>query len=93
MSRRVLRVRGEAYVTLDTVAECYRVEVAWVREVYDHGLLGRGEEVEGATAVAAATLERLATVLRLHRQQGFDLGVIAGLLADVSELGSLRRLR
>lgn len=72
-----LRIEGELWLTLETVAECYRVEVTWVREVYARGLLGPGTDVEQTTAVAAAALDRMARVLRLHQLEGLHLEGIA----------------
>jgi hypothetical protein len=67
-------VRGETLVTLEAAAECYRVEVAWVREVYRLGLLGPGEPTGATFAVdAGSALDRLAEVIRLHRHQGLQL--------------------
>jgi len=70
-------LRGEAHVTLEAAAECYSVRVEWVREVYELGLLGRGEAVGDAgratVAVAATALDRLAEIIRLHRHHGMDL--------------------
>jgi len=82
MVSRWVVVRGQRFVSLETVAECYEVEVAWVREVYDFGLLGPGEVVEGTIAVAAAMLERMAEIRRLTLIGG-DLAVIAVLLDEM----------
>lgn len=86
MSREVISIRGRCYLTLETVAHCYRVEVKWVHEVYEMGMLGRGELVGGATAVEAAMLDRMGRILRLHRQQGINLAGIFQLLEDPTEL-------
>jgi len=80
MTRATITIRGELYVTLEAVASCYQVEVAWVEEAYELGLLGRGERVSGATAVEAAMLDRVGRILRLHRQQGVNLPGIVMLL-------------
>lgn len=82
MKREVLSIRGETYLTLETVARCYEVEVTWVEECYDLGLLGPGERVGEATAVAAAMLDQVARILRLHRQLDINLAGIATLLAE-----------
>ncbi len=58
-------IAGETYLALETVAECFDCEVAWVERVYALGLLGRGEMIEGRVAIPAASLERVATVRRL----------------------------
>jgi hypothetical protein len=80
VSHEVIRIRGRVYITLETVAACYRVRVAWLHEVYETGLLGRGERVAGSTAIAAETLDRVGRILQLHRQQGLELSGILGLL-------------
>ena len=77
MKREVIRIRGAAYIALDTVARCYQVEVTWVEEADELGLLGAGELVEDRLCVEAAMLGRLARILRLHRQLGLDLMGIA----------------
>jgi hypothetical protein len=79
VTARVLVIRGQAYLTLETMATCYAVEVAWIEEVYEHGLLGRGEEIEGSIAVAAVMLDRFARILQLHRQQGINVAGISSL--------------
>lgn len=83
MTGRTITIRGEAYLTLETVAECYRVEITWLEEVYALGLLGRGERVEGTTAIAAAMLDRMSRIVRWNRQLGVDLSGILALLEDV----------
>lgn len=88
MKRGTITIRGRVYLTLETVAECYEVEVSWIREVYEIGLLGPGESVEGSVAIAGAMLDRLGEILRLHRQQGVNLAGIARLLAERSDHGA-----
>lgn len=75
MSGRIV-IHGESFVTLATVAECFHVHSTWVREVYDAGLLGRGEQVGDELAIAAVQLDRVAVVQRLHRHYGLDLATI-----------------
>ena len=82
MSAQHIQIRGEAFVTLETAAECYQVELRWIEEVYRHGLLGRAERVSGSLAVPAAELDRLAAILRWHRHHGFDLDTVLALLGD-----------
>jgi hypothetical protein len=76
-----IEIRGEVFVTLAAVAECYRIEPERVEEFHAAGLIGGGERVEGALAVPAAELDRLAAVLRWHRHLGLELEAIAALLA------------
>lgn len=75
-----LEIRGEAFVTLETAALCYRVERAWIEEVYAHGLIGHGERVGSSIAVRASELDRLATILRWNRHHGLALEAILALL-------------
>lgn len=82
---RSITLHGRLYLTLETVAECYRVEVEWIEEAYDLGLLGPGERVGASTAVAAAALDRMGRIVRLHRQLGINLAGILSLLRE-SEL-------
>lgn len=84
MSEAIIVIHGEAYVTLRAAAACYHVEFAFVREVYELGLLGPGEPFEGADdddlAVAAEMLDRLAEVVRLHQHHEMDIFAIAAVL-------------
>ena len=77
---RIVYIREEAYVTLTTIAECYECSEAWVREVYDVGLLGAGEILDEGTLVPARSLDRVAWILRLSTVHGLELDVIAHLL-------------
>lgn len=80
MSLRVLEIRGELFVTLESAAACYQVELRWVEEVYDLGLLGPGERVGSALAVRASELDHLAAALRWHRHHGLALESVLALL-------------
>jgi len=79
MSARPLEIRGELFVTLETAAECYGVELRWIETVYAEGLLGRGERVGPSLAFPAAELDRLAAVLR-WQHLGLDLETVSALL-------------
>lgn len=80
MSPDLFELHGEVFITLAGAAECYRVEVAWIEGVYATGLLGPGERVGDAIAIAAVELDRLAAILRWHRHHGLDLETVATLL-------------
>lgn len=84
MKHEGISIRGHLYLTLETVAACYRVEVDWLHEVYETGLLGSGERVGDSTAIAAAQLDRLGEILRLSRQQGINLAGILRLLDETT---------
>jgi hypothetical protein len=73
---RPIVIHGESFVTLATVAECFQVQTAWVRAVYDAGLLGAGERVGDEVAIPSARLERVALVERLHLHYGLDLASV-----------------
>lgn len=77
---RVVYIREEAYVTLSTIADCYECSEAWVREVYDVGLLGTGEIRDERTLVRADAMDRVARILRLSTVHGLELDVIVHLL-------------
>ena len=79
---RVVTIRGETYLTLDAVAECYECEVTWVEEIYALGLLGSGEHIEGLTAIPSRMLERVAQIRRLCHYHGIDPTMVDLLLAE-----------
>ena len=72
-----ISIRGELFLPLEEVASCYQVELEFLREVYELGLIGPGELAEGRIAIPARELDRVAEVLRLHFQQGVNLPGIA----------------
>lgn len=80
MKRGVRYEREEVWITLETVADCYAVDVQLMREVYELGLIGPGQRTEAGVAIAAEALDRVAVVLRLHLQQGVNLPGIALIL-------------
>lgn len=82
MNARRLVVRGETYVSLEAAAECYQLELAFVREVYRAGLLGPGELTELGPAIPAPMLGRLARIVRLTRHLELDLDLAAFFLED-----------
>lgn len=73
-------IRGEHYVTLQDVAATFEIELTWVQEVYDYGLLGPGEAVGSTIAIASRWLDRVAAIRRLNRVQGINLAGIAVIL-------------
>lgn len=73
MTVEYVMLRGERYVTLTTVAACYRVEVTVVREAYEYGLLGEGEVHEGEVAVPASRMGVVARILRLRASAGVNV--------------------
>ena len=56
MSAEKLYLEGELYLSLETVAEVYRVRTVWLREVFDTGLLGPGASGESGPCIAAVQL-------------------------------------
>ena len=67
---------GELYLSLEVVAEVYEVEVTLLRDVYARGLLGTGVDHGRRLCIAALELDRVATIVRLHRVLGLDLDAI-----------------
>ena len=67
------------FVSLVTVAECFQVEVRWVEQVYEFGLLGTGRHEDQELSIAVEQLQRVADVLRLTRH-GVNLEGIALIL-------------
>ncbi len=82
MKQQPLYVEGELYLSLETVAEVYQVKVVWLQEVYDIGLLGVGVGSTSGICVAAVQLDRIATVVRMHRVLGLNVEAIALTLGD-----------
>jgi hypothetical protein len=76
----IVTIRGERYVTLPDVAATFEVELTWVQEVYEYGLLGPGETVGDTIAIASRRLDRVAAIRRLNRVQGINLAGIAVIL-------------
>ena len=72
-----LRVEGELYLSLETIAELYEVETVWLREAYDSGLLGGGIDKGPSVCIAAVQLDRVATLVRMHAVLGLDIDTIA----------------
>jgi hypothetical protein len=66
-------IRGEIHVSLSTVARCYAVEVTWIEEAYELGLLGVGELSGGSVLISVTQMDRIAQIVRLHFQQGVSL--------------------
>ena len=77
----VIRIGGEAWLALETVADCYECDVAWLHEAWSHGILGAGMEFEGRVLVHVAVLDRVAEVVRLGVRQGLSLEAIALLVS------------
>jgi hypothetical protein len=75
-----LVLHGELYLTLAGVAERCTVRLEWIEELYEYGLLGEGERVGDEIAIAAALLDRVARIRRLHEGQGVNLPGIAIIL-------------
>jgi MerR HTH family regulatory protein len=72
---------GVRWITVEAVAQCYTVQVEWVREVVSTGLLGESVERSGTLAITAAQLERVAKIVQLHFHLGVDLTGIEILLS------------
>ena len=73
-------IGGELHLSLQAVADCYRVEVAWLQDAYDLGMLGRGRLQDETVVIAAHMLDRAAEIVRLHVYYRLDLNAIVPLL-------------
>lgn len=76
------------WLRLEVVAEIYQVRVVWIREVYEFGLLGPGIEEGSTVKIAAAQLDRVAQVVRLHGTLGLGVESIALALGVQSDESS-----
>ena len=75
-----IRIEGEVYLTLETVAEVYAVEHVWLREVCAAGLLTPAQHATGDLCIAAIELDRVARIVRLNLMLGVELEAVAVLL-------------
>lgn len=66
-------IHGETYVSLEDISEVCHVEITWVQQVYELGILGPGEHIESVTVVPASFLDRAVRVRRITLQTGLDL--------------------
>ncbi len=69
-------IDGQRYLTLETVAEVFAVEVVLLREAFLMGVLGPGVEQNQRVLLAVASLDRVATVVRMRVMLGLDLETI-----------------
>ena len=81
----VIRIEGQTYLTLEAISECYECEVAWLRQVYDVGLLGGGRVHGGTLVLRVTVLDRVAEIVRLGRYQGLGLEAIVVLLGEAGD--------
>jgi hypothetical protein len=71
-------VDGVLHLSIETVAELYRVRTVWLEEALDRGLVAAGR---APRAIAITELDRVATVVRLHVVLGLEQAAIELLLA------------
>lgn len=76
MTSHQITVEGELYLSLETYAEIYCIEVRWLRDVYDRGLLGSGVNSGTVVCVSVTQMDRVATIVRLHEGYGLDVETI-----------------
>ena len=77
-------IEGDLYLNLETVAEIYHVEVLWLREVYDFGLLESSVDSGTVIHIQATQLDRVAAIVRWHVGLGLDIEAISLALAHRS---------
>lgn len=72
---RKIAIGGELHLSLQVVAECYRVELAWLRDAFEIGLLV-GHREKNEIVIAAGMMDRVAEIVRLHVYYRLDLSAI-----------------
>ena len=77
-----IHIDGELYLTLETVAEVYQVQITWLQSIYEFGLLGTGVQSGRSTCIAAIQLDRVATIVRLREVVGNDVETISLAMPD-----------
>ncbi len=87
MTQARVTIDGDLYLTLEAIAQCYRVEVAWLRRAYDAGVLGPGRQHERTVLLAARRLDRVAAVVRLSLYYSLDLEAMAALIGSEADEG------
>lgn len=65
------------WVALTVVAETFEVDVAWLEEVVEIGLLGEVDRSGAVPAIEVTMLDRVARIHGLHAYQGLDLAALA----------------
>ncbi len=80
MNAKPLYVDGRLYLTLEVVADMYQLRAAWLHEAYEFGLLGVCVVHDARLCLASTDLDRVATLVRLHRGLELDLPMIALML-------------
>ncbi|MBL8802732.1 MAG: hypothetical protein JNN27_12090 [Planctomycetes bacterium] len=86
MDQRVY-IDGELYLSLDLVAELYRVQPLVLRSACEQGLIAPIAPHGASVCIAAFRLDRVATIVRLHVGLGLDLRRIAEHLAACGDEG------
>ena len=71
-----IRIDGELYLSLETIASIYEIQIVWLEQAFSRGLFGPGANSEGVTCLAAAQLDFVATVVRMHKYLDADLTTI-----------------
>ncbi|MEM9378596.1 MAG: hypothetical protein AAGB93_01510 [Planctomycetota bacterium] len=69
-------VDGTTYLELETVADVFRVDAVVLEEAYAVGLLGPCLVRDARVLVAAASMDRVATVVRLRVVLECDLETV-----------------
>ncbi len=85
MSDERIVISGELHLSLEAVAACYRVDVTWLREVHELGLLGRVRRHREVTVVSARMLDRVAEVVRLHEVYHLEPSAMVLVLAPADD--------
>lgn len=76
MTIRKLVWRGETYVSLRDAAGCYNLQVTEVEQWISAELLPAPTRIDGAPALPARCLGRIATFVRYTRLLGLDISAV-----------------
>ncbi|GJM23283.1 MAG: hypothetical protein DHS20C15_31980 [Planctomycetota bacterium] len=81
MTTQQVRIDGELYLSVETVAEVYAIKSIWLHEVCDAGLLPGSVDHDAGRWIAAIELDRVAAIVRLRAVIGNDVDAISALLS------------
>ncbi len=80
MKDAVLIIEGERYLEVRVLAEIFEVQVAWVEEVVERGLVPGHREIESVRYVRVTEFDRVAQVIRLRQVLELDWDALEAFL-------------
>ena len=82
MKEQVITIAGNAYLRSEAIAQIFAVQVTWVHEVVEHGLLEGAAVVEESLCLRVDQMDRIATLVRLQRVYELDWDQLAFYLQE-----------